>query len=139
MNNKHDVAKLLLTHYPDGVKKQDCNDRLPLHLAYMNRSDLELMKRLVRDYANGVRIKDIIHGSLPLHLACSNKASFDVIKYLSEYNKKTLLENDANNRVPLHLACIAHNEHLNDPLWEKEVDAWNIVDIFGHTPEDYLV
>jgi hypothetical protein len=75
------VVKVLVDTYPEGVKGEDRDKRLPLHVAAENYATLEVVKLLVEAYPEGVKAH-LDYQGLPLDLAASSGAPVDVLTAL---------------------------------------------------------
>jgi ankyrin repeat protein len=88
------------------VRTQDGNGRLPLHHALGEDAPLGAIKLLVQADRSTIQTPDS-DGSLPLHTACEYHKCPDVIKYLLDNCRASLLvAEDKWGNTPLHYACL---------------------------------
>eukprot|EP00984_Skeletonema_dohrnii_P011600 scaffold4638_cov125-Skeletonema_dohrnii-CCMP3373.AAC.1 len=88
------------------VRTQDGNGRLPLHHALEEDAPLGTIKLLVQADPATIQIPDS-DGSLPLHTACEYHKCPDVIKYLLDNCRASLLvAEDKWGNTPLRYVCL---------------------------------
>lgn len=73
------------------VRKKDSMERNALHIACMNRPDVETIMLLVDVYPDGINEIDKV-GRLPFHTACANHAPVEVMEYLWRLNPDSVFE-----------------------------------------------
>eukprot|EP00985_Skeletonema_marinoi_P018394 scaffold10263_cov143-Skeletonema_marinoi.AAC.1 len=113
------------------VRTQDGNGRLPLHHALEEVAPLGTIKLLVQADPATLQIPDS-DGSLPLHIAASKYECPDVIKYLLDNCRTSLLvAKDYWGNTPLHYACqegrydvieMLLTQYPNAPVATRNVD-----------------
>mmetsp|Transcript_2611 Transcript_2611/g.3880 ORF Transcript_2611/g.3880 Transcript_2611/m.3880 type:complete len:180 (-) Transcript_2611:448-987(-) len=88
------------------VRTQDENGMLPLHSALLKVAPLGAVKLLVQADPSTIQTPDS-DGSLPLHIAASEYECPNVIKYLLDNCRTSLLvAEDYWGNTPLHYACL---------------------------------
>ncbi|KAK1745353.1 ankyrin repeat domain-containing protein [Skeletonema marinoi] len=113
------------------VRTQDGNGRLPLHHALEEDAPLGTIKLLVQADPATLQIPDS-DGSLPLHIAASEYECPNVIKYLLDNCRTSLLvAKDCWGNTPLHYACqegrydvieMLLTQYPNAPVATRNVD-----------------
>jgi ankyrin repeat protein len=113
------------------VRTQDGNGRLPLHHALEEHAPLGTIKLLVQANPSTIQTPDS-EGSLPLHIAASEYECPNVIKYLLDNCRTSLLvAKDYWGNTPLHYACqegrydvieMLLTQYPNAPVATRNVD-----------------
>ena len=78
------IIDLLLTAFPDGVKKKGKNRNLPLHMACEAGAPIQVIRRLVEAFQEGISVCGW-NNFLPIHLSCQRSDNSEVIKYLGSF------------------------------------------------------
>lgn len=81
-------------------------------------SDTEIIRLLLDQYPESIRLRDSQSGSLPIHLVLQhNPRAIDVIELLIDLHPRSVTMPNGNGRLPIHLAIIHKS-----PTWNKVLD-----------------
>ena len=100
----------LLTQFvsqnPECILAQDEEGELPLHIACLTASPVEVVRFFVEKDPDTIRAQDN-NRAMPLHVACRGSAPIEVLRFLVEQDSAALFSIDSGGSVPLHVACRA--------------------------------
>ena len=114
---------MLVEAWPDSVKIQDEEGRLPLHYAlYYPGYIIEVIQLLVECWPESLQVTDD-EGNLPLHVACWSKASPNIISYILHLYPQAVHFKNEYMELPLHHAC-HRNTSLPFEVIGELVHAW---------------
>jgi ankyrin repeat protein len=99
---KTDVVRLLLEHWPEGIREKTADGKTPLHLAALY-GETDTVRVLLEFWPEGIREKDADR-STPLHLAALDGEA-DTVRVLLERWPEATREKDVAGDTPLHLAA----------------------------------
>ena len=82
---------------------------LPIHVASFSDAPIDLMKKLVKAFPQGLRMA-ATGGKLPLHVACETLASSEVIAFLHNAYSDALYVIDDSGNTPLQQTMFSENK-----------------------------
>ena len=95
------------------VESMDHRGRLALHIACLYRASIQVIRALVEAHPEALRHSDD-HGNNALHWCFLSNAgrvkkrcSLEVVRYLMEQNRTSVMECNEQGKLPIHLACQA--------------------------------
>ena len=120
------IEELLMGDGYESAQVEDCEGRLPLHLAVGNKTiSLKTIQTLISVYDRAARTPDDF-SLLPLHWACSKNSSAQIIEALIQAYPYAIEAEDAWGRTPLTLAkmskCAGKAQTIE--LLSRDISSW---------------
>ena len=98
-----EVIRILVSVFQQGIRMQNNDGNLALHLAVISNSSLEVVQMLTMIYSEGCGVLND-SGNLPLHLAVENGAKVEVIELLAATYSNGLLVKNREGLRPVDIA-----------------------------------
>jgi len=138
-NKSLEFCKLLIKAYPESLKIESGDDRLPLHEACIYKR-VELVEYLLQEDPESINVRSIavddlyhssIGGLLPIHLT----EDAETIKVLLKHDPNVALKTNHDGMLPLQLVCGGSDVSLSSVkvLYDAYPEAIGAVDHEGRT------
>jgi ankyrin repeat protein len=142
-----DAVRLLIDAFPDSLRREDDEGRLPLHLLCLNGdSDAEVMVEVLKIFLercpeavrHTTRVEPFHNLSLPIHIAAA-KQSLEFCRLLIEAYPGSEQMTMGNEWLPFHAACMENNVATVKYLYQLHPESINVADDFGRYPIQYAI
>ena len=135
LENRADIETIrkLIEAFPDSVGEV-YNNYLPLHIAILAKSSLEIIKLLVFHYQESECRKGA-DGCYALHFAIMIRPRIDLVMYLTEIFPDALLSKSAQGKLPLHYALEKQvTDDIISYICNKRLETIGIIALTGNYP-----